>query len=54
MTAQLLVGYAVLWATLFKALLTKARVIPAHCARCGHAFERRELGQPVCGCSRAS
>jgi hypothetical protein len=53
MTTQLLVGYAVLWATLVKALLAKAKVIPAECARCGLAYERRELGQPVCGCRRA-
>jgi len=50
MTAQLVVSYAALWATLFKALLARARVIPAECARCGLLFERQELGQPVCRC----
>jgi hypothetical protein len=50
MTAQLVVAYAVLWATLFKALLSRARVIPAECARCGRLYERRELGQQICSC----
>jgi hypothetical protein len=50
MTAQLVVAYAVLWAMLFKALLARARVIPAECARCGLLFERRELGQQICSC----
>jgi hypothetical protein len=54
MNAQLLAAYAVLWVTLLKALLTKARVIPARCARCGLDYERRELGQPVCGCGRSA
>jgi hypothetical protein len=52
MNAQLLAAYAVLWATLFKALLAKAKVIPAECARCGLAYERRELGGVVCTCDR--
>ena len=51
MTAQLVVAYAVLWVTLFKALLSRARVIPAECARCGRLFERRELGQQICCCT---
>jgi hypothetical protein len=51
MTAQLVVAYAVLWATLLKALLARARVIPGECARCGLFFERRELGQPICRCN---
>ncbi len=50
MTAQLVVGYAAFWATLVKALLSRARVIPAECARCGKLFERHELGQPICRC----
>ena len=50
MTAQLVLAYAVLWATLFKALLARARVIPAECARCGLLFERRELGHQICCC----
>lgn len=52
MTVQLLVAYVVLLATLFKALLSRARVIPAECARCGRLFERHELGQPICTCNR--
>ena len=52
MTMELLIGYAVLWVVLLKTLLMRARVIPAHCARCGLHFERRELGQPICSCKR--
>jgi len=51
MTAQLVVAYAVLWVTLLKALLARARVIPAECTRCGRLFERHQLGQPVCSCN---
>lgn len=50
MTMQLIVGYVVLWTVLMKALLSRARVIPAQCARCGLLFERHELGQPICTC----
>jgi hypothetical protein len=53
MTTQFLLAYAALWATLLKALLVRARLIPQSCTRCGRLFERRELGQPVCGCARA-
>jgi hypothetical protein len=53
MTTQLVVAYAVLWVILLKALLARARVIPAECARCGLLFERRELGQAVCRCNSA-
>jgi len=51
MTAQLVLAYAVLWATLFKALLARARVIPPECARCGLVVERHELGQQICRCN---
>jgi predicted Zn-ribbon and HTH transcriptional regulator len=53
MTAQLLVAYGVLWATLLRALLVRARVIPPTCVRCGFAFERSELGQQICSCHAA-
>jgi hypothetical protein len=52
MNSQLLVAYAFLWVVLFKSLLGKARLIPSQCARCGLAFERRELGGVVCSCDR--
>ena len=52
MNAQMIVGYAVVWVVLMKALFTRARLIPAECPRCGHAFERRELGGTICSCSR--
>jgi hypothetical protein len=50
MSGQLLVLYLFLWATLMRALLVKARVLPATCARCGLAYERRALGESVCHC----
>jgi hypothetical protein len=50
MTAPFFICYAFLWATLMRALLVKARVLPPTCARCGRLFERRALGQPVCTC----
>ena len=52
MTMQLIAAYAVLWTVLVKALLMRARVIPSQCARCGLLFERHELGQQICTCSR--
>jgi hypothetical protein len=52
MTAQMIVGYAVLWVVLFKPLLSRARVIAAECARCGLFLERQALGQTICSCKR--
>jgi hypothetical protein len=50
MSGPILIGYVLLWATLMRALLVKARLLPPTCARCGLPFERRALGDPVCGC----
>jgi hypothetical protein len=50
MSAPFIVGYVLLWASLMRALLVKARVLPATCARCGLPFERRALGDRICGC----
>jgi hypothetical protein len=52
MNAQMIVGYAVLWVVLMKALFMRARVIPYECPRCGRLFERRELGGDICRCDR--
>jgi hypothetical protein len=52
MNGQMLVGYAVLWVVLIKALFMRARVIPAECPRCGKLYERRELGGEICACER--
>ena len=52
MNAQMIVGYAVLWVVLIKALYMRGRVIPAECPRCGHLYERRELGGAICTCNR--
>ncbi|HXH88106.1 MAG TPA: hypothetical protein VNI55_05820 [Gaiellaceae bacterium] len=50
MTTQLVIACGVLWTTLLKALLVRARVIPASCVRCGRPFERSELGEQICCC----
>jgi hypothetical protein len=50
MSAPFFIAYVLLWATLMRALLVKARLLPATCARCGRLFERSSLGQPVCTC----
>jgi hypothetical protein len=51
-TGNLVLPYFVLWATLMRALLVKANIVPPSCGRCGRKFERRELGEPVCSCHR--
>jgi len=38
--------------TLMRGLLVAAKVLPPSCGRCGHRFERRELGEPVCRCGQ--
>jgi hypothetical protein len=53
MTTHLLIAYGAFWVTLMKPLLERASLIPASCARCGKRFERRELGEPVCLCTRS-
>jgi hypothetical protein len=53
MNGPLLIGYALLWATLMRALLVRARVLPPTCARCGLPYERAALGAPVCSCDDA-
>jgi hypothetical protein len=50
MSGPILIAYALFWATLMRALLVKARVLPPTCARCGLRFERRRLGDRVCRC----
>ena len=49
---DLLVPYLILWATLMRALLVRANLLPPTCARCGLRFERRQLGERVCSCHR--
>jgi hypothetical protein len=49
-TGQLLVPYFVLWATLMRALLVRAKIAPAMCARCGLKMERSQLGEQICRC----
>ena len=50
MTFSLTVAYLVIGATLLKAALVQARVLPPSCGRCGLAFERRYLGERICTC----
>jgi len=52
MSGPILIAYALFWATLMRALLVKARVLPPTCARCGLPLERRALGDRVCSCHR--
>ncbi len=44
--------YLALLVALMRALLVRAEVLPATCARCGLRYERRQLGEVVCSCSR--
>jgi hypothetical protein len=51
MTGPLIVAYLLLWATLMRGLLVRAKILRPTCARCGLPYERRRLGDPVCHCS---
>ena len=50
MSGPFLFGFVLFWATLMRALFVKARLLPPTCARCGLPFERRALGERICGC----
>jgi hypothetical protein len=52
MTASLVLPTFVLWATLMRALLVAAKLLPPSCRQCGMLLERRELGEAICQCSR--
>jgi hypothetical protein len=52
MSTELIVGYAVLWIVLLKALFVRAGLVRAACPRCGEVYERRELGGAICTCNR--
>jgi hypothetical protein len=54
MSGHLLILYVLLWGTLLRALLVKARILPATCGRCGLRYERQALGDPICDCERPS
>jgi hypothetical protein len=51
-SSTLLLPYLVLCATLLRALLVKAHLVPRSCGRCALPLERQELGGRVCRCSR--
>jgi hypothetical protein len=44
--------WLVLWASLMRALLVRAEILPRVCARCARPLERHELGASVCRCRR--
>jgi len=44
--------YLALWVALMRALLVRAAILPATCARCGLRYERRALGEVICSCGR--
>jgi len=50
MSGQLFVPYMVLWASLMRALLVRARIAPPLCGRCGLKLERSSLGESICRC----
>jgi hypothetical protein len=52
MSTEMIVGYAVLWIVLLKALFMRHGVVRAECPRCGRVYERRELGGVICTCNR--
>jgi hypothetical protein len=54
LSGPFLIAYVLLWATLMRALLVKARVLPPTCARCGLRFERGMLGEAICSCHSPS
>ena len=50
MSGQVFVPYMVLWASLMRALLVRARIAPPLCGRCGLKMERSSLGETICRC----
>jgi uncharacterized Zn finger protein (UPF0148 family) len=53
MPGWLVLPYLVAFATVARAVLVTAKVLPPSCAQCGLPLERRRLGQTICGCGRA-
>jgi hypothetical protein len=51
-SSTLLLLYLVLGATLLRALLVQAHVVPRCCGRCALPLERQELGGRMCRCGR--
>ena len=45
MPSFLIPVYFVLWATLIRALVVRAKLASTNCSRCGFPRERRELGE---------
>ena len=53
LSTNLLIPYFALFATLLRALLVQAKLVPPTCARCGYKLERQSLGERVCSCNRS-
>lgn len=53
MPGWLVLPYLVAFATLARALLVSAKVLPPSCAQCGLPLERKRLGERICSCGRA-
>ncbi|HEY7604750.1 MAG TPA: hypothetical protein VH760_10860 [Gaiellaceae bacterium] len=49
---MLAAAYLMFWLVLMRALLVRADVVAAICARCGLRYEREQLGERVCRCGR--
>jgi hypothetical protein len=49
---MLAIPYIVLWVVMMRALLVRAQILPPTCSRCGRPYERRDLGESICSCSR--
>ena len=49
-TPALVIPYLAFWASLMRAMLVRAEVLPRTCGRCGLRFERAYLGEHVCAC----
>jgi hypothetical protein len=50
MSANFIGPYLVLWATLMRALVIRAKLAPPSCARFGRLLERSHLGEVICRC----
>jgi hypothetical protein len=52
MIPMLAAAYLMFWISLVRALLVRAEAVAPLCPRCGLKYERRQLGERICTCSR--
>jgi hypothetical protein len=50
MSGTILLLFCAFGVTLTRSVLVQAGFASPLCGRCGHPFERRQLGDPVCRC----